>query len=101
MPLFALYAVWFKNARMRFAKRTLAATTVAPETNYAVGALRGGILRIAPLATTYQMRPPCAYADAADEGVCTVRREFDPIGTLVRATCERTRGARARRENEA
>ena len=31
--------------------------------------------------------------DAADEGVCTVRREFDPIGTLVRATCERTRGA--------
>ena len=43
--------------RMRFDKRTLAATTVAPETNYAVGALRGGILRIAPLATTYQMRP--------------------------------------------
>ena len=31
--------------RMRFDKRTLAATTVAPETNYAVGALRGGILR--------------------------------------------------------
>ena len=30
--------------RMRFDKRTLAATTVAPETNYAVGALRDGIL---------------------------------------------------------
>ena len=42
--------------RMRFDKRTLAATTVAPETNYAVGALRGGILRVAPLSTTYQMR---------------------------------------------
>ena len=53
--------------RMRFDKRTLAATTVAPETNYAVGALRGGILRIAPLATTYQMRPSFAYVDAADE----------------------------------
>ena len=52
---------------MRFDKRTLAATTVAPETNYAVGALRGGILRIAPLATTYQMRPSFAYVDAADE----------------------------------
>ena len=53
--------------RMRFDKRTLAATTVAPETNYAVGALRDGILRIAPLATTYQMRPSFAYVDAADE----------------------------------
>ena len=53
--------------RMRFDKRTLAATTVAPETNYAVGALRDGKLQIAPLATTYQMRPSFAYVDAADE----------------------------------
>ena len=34
---------------------------------HAAGALRDGILRIAPLATTYQMRPAFAYVDAADE----------------------------------
>lgn len=53
--------------RVKFDRRTLSATTVAPETNYAVGALRGGVLRVAPIAATYQMRPSFAYVDAADE----------------------------------
>ena len=46
---------------------TLAATTVAPERRTTPPALRGRHLRIAPLATTHQMRPSFAYVDAADE----------------------------------
>ena len=52
--------------RMQLDKRKLTSSLVKPETNYAVGTLSGGALYLAPLSTTYQMRPSFAYVDADD-----------------------------------
>ena len=50
--------------RMQLYTRKLASSRVRPATNYAVGTLDGGALYLAPLRTTYQMRPSFAYVDA-------------------------------------
>jgi len=49
---------------MQLYTRKLASSRVRPATNYAVGTLDGGALYLAPLRTTYQMRPSFAYVDA-------------------------------------
>lgn len=49
--------------RMQLDKRKLSSSLVRPATNYAVGTLKDGALHIAPLRTTFQMRPSFAYVD--------------------------------------
>lgn len=59
---------------MRLDKRKLTSGLVAPATNYAVGAIKGGALHLVPLKTTLQMRPDLSHVDGEDDAETAAAR---------------------------
>jgi len=59
--------------QLQLERRKLVSALVRPMSNYAAGFMRGGVVHLAPLSTTLQMRPDLSHVDDAPELLAEAR----------------------------